>query len=74
MVKKNKENSLSYLYLAILAFVTAIGIEVVSEKYAAFTLPEYTSKLTVSSVYILSAVFFIAFTSTVKISTEQKNI
>ena len=73
MAKKSEIN-LSYLYLSILAFVTAIGLEVVSEKYAAFTLPDLTMKLTISAIYVLSASMLLAFLTSLKISREQRYV
>jgi hypothetical protein len=73
-MKKKSESKLSYLYLSILAFITALGLEVVSDKYMAFTLPERTMILTVSAVYVLSASMLMAFIASRKLTTEQKYI
>ena len=75
MTKAKVSNTLSYLYLGVLALVTANGLEVVTEKYQAFTLPDdLTMKLTIASVYVLSGAFFLAFIANSKAEKEQKYI
>lgn len=72
--QKKHETHLSYLYLAILGLMAAIGLETLSGDLEFLMLPDVTHQVTVSLLYLISGIMFIAFIASTKLANDQRYI
>ena len=74
MKQKKDESHLSYLYLGILGLLAAVGLETLSGQFNFLMLPEMTHNITVSLLYVVAGIMFMAFIASVKLANDQKYI
>ncbi|MBI4137280.1 hypothetical protein HY469_04420 [Candidatus Roizmanbacteria bacterium] len=74
MKKQTHETHLSYLYLAILGLIAAVGLETLSGEFDFLMLPEMTHNVTVALLYVITGIMFTAFIASTKLLNDQKYI